>query len=163
MCFSFSTFFSFHAIFHVFTVSFSQFSRYSVFLPYSKSYTEHFSLSTHPKVWISHFFCFSVFSPYSRYCTEQFSFSTFFCFSCHIPGQTVFVSHFSTFFSFLAIILVLQCEFIIFNIFECFRFYFTSYSVCFSFFMLSNVSRHTPVCISYFPCSWVLLTIIQVL
>ena len=72
-----------------------------------------------PKVCISHFPRFSVFSPYSRSYSVHFSFFTFFSdfvifqvvkwmflifhdfqFSCHIPCPTVDISKFSTFFSF---------------------------------------------------------------
>ena len=95
---------------------------------------------------------FSVFSPWSRSYSVPFPFSTFLSVSRHIPGQTVFVSHFPrfsvfspysrsnsvfvsffTFFSFLAIFHVLECEFLIFHVFQ--------------------FSRHNPgsiVCISHF-------------
>jgi hypothetical protein len=66
----------------------------------------------------------------------------FFCFSCHIPGQTVFVSHFSTFFCFLAIIQVLKRVFLIFHVFHSFSPYSRYYSVCLSFSTFFQFSRH---------------------
>ena len=113
------------------------------------------------------------------------SFSMFFSLPRHIPGPTVFVSHFPCFFIFLFIIQVLQRLFLIFHFFECFSPYFTSYSVCFlfcTFFIVSHqvlcptmpvslfpclsVFRHDPgptVCVSHFPRFSVFLAIIQVL
>jgi hypothetical protein len=46
---------------------------------------------------ISYFTRFSVFSPYSKYYSVHFSFSTFFNFSCHIPGPKLSISHFLRF------------------------------------------------------------------
>jgi hypothetical protein len=48
-------------------------------------------------VCISHFLPFSVFSPYSRSYSVHFSFSTFFSVFCHNPGPTMCVSHFPWF------------------------------------------------------------------
>ena len=81
------------------------------------------------------------------------------------------ISHFSTFFSFLAIFQVLQCVYLIFHDFQCFlpysrsyqlifsiselSFFLTysrSYSVHFSFFTFFTVSCHIPgptVCVSF--------------
>ena len=89
---------------------------------------------SHPTVCVSYFPWYSVFSPYSRLYSVHFSFCTFFIVSCHIPGRTGFVSHFSPFwvflaifhfllylfsfsmiFSFLVIFLVLQCAFLSFH------------------------------------------------
>ena len=84
----------------------------------------------------SNFPWFSVFSPYSRSSSAHFSFSTFFSISHHIPGQTVFLSYFPCLFSILAIFLILQCAFLIFHFFQCPSLYFTSYSACFSFSMI---------------------------
>ena len=141
------------------------------------------------KGFVSNFPWYSVFSPYSRSSSAHFSFSTFFSISHHIPGQTVFLSHFFTFFrdfksyivcfslsiifSFLAILQVLECAFLIFHVFECFSPWFTSYSVGFSFSMffsflaiihvlqsqfptchVFSVSRHISsptMCVSHFP------------
>jgi hypothetical protein len=95
----------------------------------------------------------------------HFSFSRFLSVSSHIPGSTVFVSHFpdvsvfspySRFYSlhfsfsrfsvFLAIFQVPQCVFLIFHDF--------------------HYSRHTPgptECISHFPCFSVYLAILHVI
>jgi hypothetical protein len=83
----------------------------------------------------------------------HFSFFTFFSVSCHIPGHTVFVSHFpvfhycrhnpgppecishiSSFTLFLAVLQVKQCAFLIFHVFQCVSPHSRSYSVCFTFF-----------------------------
>ena len=100
----------------------SHFPRFSVFLPHYWSYSVYFSyftfftVSRHipgPTMCVSLFARFSVFltifhvlpceflfsslsvfSPYSRCYSEQFSFFTFYSVSRHIPGHTVFVSHF---------------------------------------------------------------------
>jgi hypothetical protein len=94
-----------------------------------------FSVSHHiscTSIWVSHFFRFLVFSPYSRYYCVTFTFFTFsvflaifqvysvyvlyftcFTVSHHIPGPTVWLSHFSRF--------------------QCFAPYSRSYSVCVSF------------------------------
>jgi hypothetical protein len=112
--------------------------------------------------------------PYSRSYSVHFSFNTFFLVSWHIPGQTIFVSHFPRFFfQFSAIIQVLECVFLIFHVFNCFWPYSRSYNVCVSFcnflrfltiiqvlhcvFLVSmflTVSRHIPgptLCVSHFP------------
>ena len=90
----------------------------------------------------------------------HFSLSTFFSLSCHIPGPTVSVSHFTRFFFrfsrnipdpkvcvshysrfsvFLAICQVLRYAFLIIHAFQCFSPYSRSYSVCFSFSMFFSV------------------------
>jgi hypothetical protein len=76
---------------------------------------------------------FQCFSPYSWSYSVDFSFFTFFSVSRRIAGQTVFVSHFPRFFSFLAIIHVLQCVFLMIHVFHCFSPFSKSYSVCVSF------------------------------
>jgi hypothetical protein len=87
-------------------------SKFSTFF----SFPRHIS---RPKVCISHFPWFSVFSPYSRSYSVHFLFFTFFSnfdtfqvikwtflifhafqFSCHIPCPTVDISKFSTFLQF---------------------------------------------------------------
>jgi len=136
-------------------VDVSHFPQFSVFLPYSRV-PRHIS---RPKVYISHFPWFLVFSPYSMSYSVHFPFFTFFSdfviiqfvklmflilrdfqFSCHIPGPTVCISHFSRYsmilslfksssvcfsfsmiFSFLAIFHVLQCALLIFHVFKWFR------------------------------------------
>ena len=62
--------------------------------------------------------------PYSRSFNVHFSFATFFLVSCHIPGQTMFVSHFPRF--------------------SIFSPYSRSYSVFFSICTFFSVSRHIP-------------------
>ena len=158
MCFSFSTFFSvsrhihgptvcvshfpgfltFHAIFQVLQCTFIFFHVFHCFSPYSRSYHVRFSFS----------YFLSFFSPYYRSYSLGVSFFTFPSFSSHIPGPTMFVSHFprlsvfSTysrhnspcvsfhkFFRFLALFQVLLCTFLIFHSFDSFSKYFRSYIV----------------------------------
>ena len=83
LCFNFSHFSVFLAIFHVLQ---------SVFL-----ILHDFQFSFHtlgPTVCISHFSSFSVFLPYSRSYIMHFSFFKFFSVSCHISCPTVCASHF---------------------------------------------------------------------
>jgi hypothetical protein len=70
----------------------------------------------------------------------------------------------SMFFRFFPVFHVLQYEFLIFHVIQYFSPY-SRYSVCFSFFMLFSVSRHTPgptVRISHFPRFLVFFAIFQV-
>ena len=67
---------------------------------------------------MSNFPRFSVFSPCSRSYIVHFSFSTFFTVSRHIPGLTLSCSHFPSFSVFLAIFLFIQCLCIIFYVFQ---------------------------------------------
>ena len=130
---------------------------------------------------------FHCFLPYSRSYPLSFSFSYFvnvFLFSPYSRSYSVCVP-FSTFFSFLAIIQVLHCVFLIFHIFECFLPYSRSNSVCvsfstffsflaivqvycmyFSFSTFFNVSSHIlgpTVFVSHFPRFSVFFAIFQVL
>ena len=68
-------------------------------------------------VFVSHFSPFSGFLPYSKSYSVHFSYSTFVSISCYLPGNTLFVSLFSSFLGFLAIFQVLKCEFRIFHVF----------------------------------------------
>ena len=139
MCLShFSRFFNFLAIFQVRKCTFLIFHVFQCFLPYSRSYSVHFSFLTF----------FGVFAIFQ---CLQCAFLIFyvFQFSQHIPGPRVCIAHFSRFsvflticqvihdcvlfFSFLAIIQVLQWSFLIVHIFQCFSPYSSSYSVCVSF------------------------------
>ena len=159
----FSTFFQFPRHNPGLTVCIFCFPWFSVFSPYSSSSLGHFSFSRfsmslaifHVQHCVSHFLWFSVLSPYSRSYSVHSTFSTFISLPRHIPGPTVFVSHFPCFFIFLFIIQVLQRLFLIFHFFECFSPYFTSYSVCFLFCMFFIVS-HQVLCptmpVSLFPC-----------
>jgi hypothetical protein len=69
------------------TVCISHFPRFSVF----------FGHIPDPKECVYLFTLFSVFLPYCMSYCVHFSFSTFLSVSHHIPGQTVFVSHFPRF------------------------------------------------------------------
>ena len=131
-------FFNFLAIFQVRKCTFLIFHVFQCFLPYSRSYSVHFSFLTF----------FGVFAIFQ---CLQCAFLIFyvFQFSQHIPGPRVCIAHFSRFsvflticqvihdcvlfFSFLAIIQVLQWSFLIVHIFQCFSPYSSSYSVCVSF------------------------------
>ena len=134
----FSRFFNFLAIFQVRKCTFLIFHVFQCFLLYSRSYSVHFSFLTF----------FGVFAIFQ---CLQCAFLIFyvFQFSQHIPGPRVCIAHFSRFsvflticqvihdcvlfFSFLAIIQVLQWSFLIVHIFQCFSPYSSSYSVCVSF------------------------------
>ena len=78
--------------------------------------------------------------PYPSFYSVCFSFGTFFGVSRHMAGHTVFVSHFPIFFffSFLTIVHVPQCVFLIFHVFYCFSPHYKSYTVCFSFSMICS-------------------------
>ena len=114
------------------------------------------------------------------------SYSKFLSVSHHIAIPTVCVPQIPEFFSFLPIFQVLQCEFLIFHVFQCFLPYFRSSRVHISVSMFLSVFHHTlhtlqcaflnihvyqvsghipgpPVCISHFPNFSVLLAIFQVL
>jgi hypothetical protein len=83
---TFSTFFSFLAIIQVLQCVFLIFHVFHCFSPYSRSYTVFFS------------FCmFLVFLAIFTVLTCEFHIFLVFQFSCYIPGQTVFVSHFPRF------------------------------------------------------------------
>ena len=134
----FSRFFNFLAIFQVRKCTFLIFHVFQCFLPYSRSYSIHFSFLTF----------FGVFAIFQ---CLQCAFLIFYVFQFfqHIPGPRVCIAHFSRFsvflticqvihdcvlfFSFLAIIQVLQWSFLIVHIFQCFSPYSSSYSVCVSF------------------------------
>ena len=124
----FSNFFSFRRHISPLKVCMSHFPWFSVFWPYSMTYSVHFSsfiffnISHHislPNECYSHSLWFSVFSPYSRSYSVHFSFFTLisdfvifqtvkwmflifhdFQFSCHIPCPTADIAKFSTFFCF---------------------------------------------------------------
>ena len=113
-----------------------------------------------------------------------FSFSYLSVFSTYSRSYSVCFS-FSTFFSFLAILQVLMCIFLIFHVFQCFLPYSRSYSVCVIFhvfqfsyhnpgptvcvchnFYVLEFSHYNPgptVCISHISRFSLFLTIIQVL
>jgi hypothetical protein len=126
------------------TLCISHFPRFSFFLPYSRSYTEHFSISC-----IFHYFLLYIIS-YS-FCV---SFSTFFSFF-FLPYSSSYSVHFtfSTIFRILGIFYVLVCAFFIFQVFHCFLPYTMSYNVCVSFStfsVLCHIQGRT-VCVTHFP------------
>ena len=110
VCVSFSTFFRvFFLFFCDFHFTFYTFSRFSFFLPYSRSYSVHFSFST----FLSGFFFFAIFQvlecpfliirDFSVF-LDKFQITQCLClifhvfqFSWHIPGPTVCVFHFLRF------------------------------------------------------------------
>ena len=144
-------------IFHVFqfslhipgrAVSVSHFPRFSVFSPYFKSYSAIFSKFSRVFHHISGLtcafliFCISVLSPYSRSYSMHFSFFTFFSVSSHIPDLQFEFLIFHLFSVSLTIFEVLQCAFLLFEVFQ--------------------FSRHIPgprLCISHVPRSSVFLVI----
>ena len=120
------------------TVCVSNFARFSVFSPSSRSYSVYFSFFTF----------FSVSSNFSSPTVCVFILHAF-QFSRHLPGLRVYIYHFScfqcffpysrnyhvslfffTFLSFLAIIQVLQCAFLTFQVIQCFSPYSMSNSIC---------------------------------
>ena len=113
---------------------------------------------------ISHFRWFSIFLPYSRSYTCAFLiFQIFEYFSPYSRSYSVRVS-FSTCFSFLVIIQGLQCVYLIFHVFECFSTYFPPYGVCFSFsifffffFLVFSPYSRSYSGISHFSRFWILL------
>ena len=136
VCFShFPPFSVFPTIFHIIQCVVLIFQNFQ-FLAYSRSYSVHFSFSTFfsvsrhnagPTVYFSHFSRFSVllaifhiiqcaflifhlFTRFSHFCPFLHVFQV----SCHIPCPTMWISYFSRLSVFLAIILVLQCVFLIF-------------------------------------------------
>ena len=68
-------------------------------------------------LFVSHFSPFSGFLPYSKSYSVHFSYSTFVSVSCHLPSNTVFVTHFSSILDFLATFQVEKCAFRIFHVF----------------------------------------------
>ena len=127
VCFPFSNFFSFLAIFQVLQVCISPFPRFRV-LPAILQVNDCFCLIFH---------VFSVFLSYSTSWSVCFSLSMIFLFSHHNQGPTGCISHFPPFlcslpyltskracfsfsmiFSFLTIIKVLQGAFLIFHLFS---------------------------------------------
>ena len=178
MYFWFSVIFSFLAIFQVLQCAFlifhvfqwfrhfassqvdvSHFPWFSVFLPYSMSYSGHFSFSTFfsfsrhssrpkgfishdphfqlswpiagPTVCISHFSCFSIFVVIFHYLTSVSLIFREFQFFCHIPCPTVDISKFYNFFSFSRHISRPKVCISHFPWFSVFSPYFRSYSVHF--------------------------------
>ena len=119
----FSSFsFFFFALFQVLRYAFLIFHIFQCFSRNFMSYSVCFSFSMT-----------SVFLPCFRSYSENLLFSTFSSVSRHIPCQTVFVSYFLTFFSFLIKIQALHYIFVNFHVFDCFLTYSRSYNVCVSF------------------------------
>ena len=81
-------------------------------------------------VFVSHFSPFSGFLPYSKSYSVHFSYSTFVSVSCHLPGNTLFVTHFSSILGFLATFKVEKCAFSIFQVFFQFPRHITCPKVC---------------------------------
>ena len=190
VCVSFFKLFSFLSIFQVLQYEFLDFHILQFFSPFSS-----------PTLCTSYLTRFSVFLPYFRSYSVPFSFSTYLSFLaifqiiqglclifhvfqvyCYIPGPTGIISHISRFFqcfssyfksysvcfifsmifSFLAIFKVLQCTFFIFHIFQYFSIYSRSNSVFVLFSTSFQNSCHIPdptVCISHFPLFSVSLAI----
>jgi hypothetical protein len=100
----------------------SHFEYFSVFSPYSRSYSLHF-----------HFSWFSVYL--SFFLVIQFLYLIFNIvqFSRHYPCPKVNISHFRRFSLFLAMFQVLKCAFLIFHVCQCFLPCSRSYIVCVSF------------------------------
>ena len=131
----------------------SNFPRFSVFSPCSRSYIVHFSFSTFFTVSrhipgltlsFSHFPSFSVFLAIFLFIQCLCIIFYVFQFCPHNPGPTVFISDFPRFSVFLDKFQVLLCDFLIFFLFPGLSPYSRSYSVQFSFSTLFSVSRHNP-------------------
>ena len=141
---------------------------------------------TGPTVCISHFSGFSVFLAIFQFLLCEFLIFLICQLSCHIPGPTVRVClifhvfqcfspysrsnsvcvSFSTFFSFLAIFLVLQCAFLILHIFQFSR-HIAGPTIIVSllprFSVIPPYSRSYNVCVSHIPRFFILMAIIRVL
>jgi hypothetical protein len=112
------------------------FSRFSNFLPYSRSYSvcfsfcKFFSFSHHisyPTMWVSLFHRLSVFSPYSKSYSVCASFCRFFSVSRHVPGATMRIFHFPFWSVYSPYSRCYKCAFLIYKDFQVFLF------VCFVF------------------------------
>ena len=173
VCFSFSMIFSFLAIFQVLQCAFLIFHVFQWF--------HHFSS---PQVCVSHFPRFPVFLPYSMSSSGHFSFLRIFSFpchisqptvyvshlphfhlSCHIPGPTGCIYHFSCFSIFLVIFHYLKSVILIFRVFQ-FAHHIPGRTVCISHFsrisVISSFFKSSSVCFS-FSMIFSFLTILQVL
>jgi hypothetical protein len=87
----------------------SHFEYFSVFSPYSRSYSLHF-----------HFSYFSLFLPLFLVIQFLYLIFHFVQFSRHYPFPKVNISNFLRFSLFLAMVQVLRCAFHIFHVFQCF-------------------------------------------
>ena len=174
MCVSFSTFFSFLPIIQTYSAHFSFFTLFSVFRhnPVIKCLCLIFHVfflcvffPTFQVITgcISHFSCFSMFLFHiscSKVCVFQFP-----RFSIFSPNSNpkVSISHFSHSSLFFAKFQVLQCVFLIVNVFQCLSPYSRSDSMYFFFFhCFSPYSIIYSVCVS-FSTFFFFFTILQVL
>jgi hypothetical protein len=144
VCFSICTFFSVSRHIPGPTMGFSAFPFWSVILPYSRSYSVHFSFFTVScnipghLVFVFLLACFSVFLTILH---VSLSFSSFFRILAIFQVLLCVCVTFSTFFSFLTTVQVLECVFLILHIFPCFLPYFSSYHG-FLIFLVCQFSRH---------------------
>ena len=101
-------------------------------------------------------FSFSSFFSFARHSSRPkrfISHDPHFQLSCHIPGPTVCIYHFSCCSIFLVIFHYLKSVILIFRDFQYFSPYSRSYSVHLSFFLFFNISCHISVpneCYSHF-------------
>ena len=133
MHFSFSRFLSVSSHIPGPTVFVSHFPDVSVFSPYSRSYSLHFSFSR-----------FSVFLAIFQVPFCEFLIFFFFQFYCHLRGPTVCI-----FFNLFQCFSIYSTSYSVFLIFHVFRF--------------SHHTAGPTVCISHFPCFSVFLAIFQIL
>jgi len=163
VCVSFSTFFSFLPIIQTYSAHLSFFTLfsvsrhipgYTVFVPHFETFCLFVCLFFHhilcPTMCISHFSYFSTFLCHiscSKVCVSQFP-----RFSIFSPSYNpkVSISHFSHSSLFFAKFQVLQCVFLIVNVFQCFSPYSSSYSVYFLFFHVFHC--FSPYSIIYSVC-----------
>ena len=118
------------------TMVFFHFPRFSFFLPYSRSYSVHFSFFT--------FSSFNIFQVIECLCLIFHVFQ----FAHQNPGPTLCIFYSSRFTLFLAVFQVLHCVFLILHDFQCFLPYFMSNLV-----VSCQFSHHSPgsrVCVSHF-------------
>ena len=160
--FSYSTFFSFLAIFQVLQCVFLSLEVFQCFSSYSRTYIFQVNFSTlfsflrtfqviECLCLIFHVFQFPPHNPGTTVCF-------FFHLSRFIPFFTIFqvlllCFSFSMILHFHALLQVLQCAFLIYQVFPCFVPHNRSNNVCISFSMFFQFSHHDPgsrVCIFHF-------------
>jgi len=123
-----------YLIFHIFQYFSNIFQFLYGLSPYSRPYSVHISFSTFFSISLIYFSFYMVFRHTLGHTACISHFPIFECFSTYSRSYSVFFS-FSMIFSFLAILQVLECAFLIVHIFECFSPYSRSNSVCVSFCM----------------------------
>jgi len=135
VCVSFSTFFCFLSKFQVLQYEFLIFHEFHCFSPYSRSDSEHFSVSmffTVSRHIPAHTLFVSHFARFSGFVFSGFFFVVVVLFLFFLPLSSSYSVHF-TFFRILGIFYFLVFAFFFFQVLQCFSPYSMSYNVCVSF------------------------------